>query len=117
MPECLIANGMLVDCEDLRRVGGAKKRFWVFNLDGIFRKKCNMGMVQLEELVAEDKTAIHDLLKNHFKYTKSTVAKEILDHFDSQVRRFIKVMPIEYKKIIEMKSEDEKLDLAEVSDA
>ena len=43
MPECLITNGMLVTCEDLRKVGGAKKRFWVFNLDGIDKTAGTQG--------------------------------------------------------------------------
>jgi len=90
---------------------------YVFDIKKNFRKKCNMSMVQLEGLTVEDKTAIHDLLKNHKKYTASTVAKGILDDFDEQVKHFIKVMPIEYKKIIELRTEEERLDLTEVSDA
>ncbi len=90
---------------------------YVFDVDGNFRKRCNMGMVQLEALDTDDRTAIHDLLKNHFKYTKSTVAKKILDNLQSSLKGFIKVMPIEYKKIIETKTEEERLDLIEISDA
>lgn len=33
--ECLVSNGMLVTCDDLRRVGGVNKRFWLFNINGI----------------------------------------------------------------------------------
>ena len=87
-----------------------------FDQDKNFRKKCNMGMVQLEELDTDDKTAVHDLLRKHLQYTQSPVAKKILDDFSAKIKRFIKVMPIEYKRIIELKSEDEKLDLIEVSD-
>ncbi|MDD5069520.1 MAG: glutamate synthase large subunit [Candidatus Omnitrophica bacterium] len=90
---------------------------YVWNLDGNFRKKCNLGMVQLEELKIEDKTVISDLLLSHCRCTGSNRARDILDNFDIQAKRFVKVMPIEYKKIIESKTEDEVLDLTEVSDA
>lgn len=43
MPECLVTNGMLTSCEDLRRVGGAKKRFWVFNLDAVDKTAGTQG--------------------------------------------------------------------------
>ena len=33
MPDCLITNGIVAECEDLRRVGGVNKRFWAFNLN------------------------------------------------------------------------------------
>ena len=50
------------------------------------------------------------------KYTHSEVAKDILDNFDKRKKKFIKVMPIEYKRVLEGKEVERKLDLLEVSD-
>jgi glutamate synthase domain-containing protein 3 len=44
------------------------------------------------------------------------VAKGILDDLNEQIKKFIKVMPIEYKHILEAKVVEEKLELVEVSD-
>jgi len=89
---------------------------YVFDRQDDFRKKCNMSMVQLEELDSDDKTAIHDLLRSHYEYTKSTIARGILDNFSEQLNWFVKVMPIEYKRIVELKTAEERLDLMETSD-
>ncbi|MFA5337765.1 MAG: glutamate synthase-related protein, partial [Candidatus Omnitrophota bacterium] len=89
---------------------------YVYDLEGNFRQKCNMEMVELEALSKEDETNIHNLLYNHFKYTNSTVAKALIDDFKKEIKKFIKVMPLEYKRILSAKKQERKLDLAEVSD-
>jgi len=89
---------------------------YVYDLEGNFRQKCNMEMVELEALSKEDETNIYNLLHNHFKYTKSTVAKALIDDFKKEVKKFVKVMPLEYKRILSAKKLERKLDLAEVSD-
>ncbi|MFH1414346.1 MAG: glutamate synthase-related protein, partial [Candidatus Omnitrophota bacterium] len=81
-----------------------------------FRKKCNMEMVGLEELLDSDLETVRNLVTNHYKYTKSTVARKILDNFKRESKKFVKVMPIEYKHILEGRKIEEKLDLTEVSD-
>ncbi|MDD5501461.1 MAG: glutamate synthase large subunit [Candidatus Omnitrophica bacterium] len=89
---------------------------YVYDEDETFRKKCNMDMVELEGIEESDKDTIHRLLNNHFKYTGSQKAKSILDGPGSHFKKFIKVMPIEYKRILETIKIEEKLDLAEESD-
>lgn len=83
---------------------------------GDFKKKCNMGMVELEKLDEEDMDTIRELLKNHHKYTQSLPAKHVLDNFSKEVKKFIKVMPIEYKRVLEGRAVEKKLELTEVSD-
>jgi len=90
---------------------------YVLNTDGKFGDRCNMSMIELEELKDEDKQTLDMLLKNHYKYTKSEVAKKLIDEGSSTYKKFIKVMPIEYKRILEMRAVEEKLDLMELSDA
>jgi len=81
-----------------------------------FRQKCNMEMVGFEALSKDDETNIYNLLHGHYKYTNSTVAKQLIDDFKKEVKKFVKVMPLEYKRILSTKKFERKLDLAEVSD-
>ncbi len=78
-----------------------------------FKKKCNLEMVELENLNSMDKETIHNLLHNHYKYTKSKKAKAILNDYNVYLKKFKKVMPLEYKKILEMYKLDKKLGVAE----
>ena len=64
----------------------------------------------------EDELTITDLLYNHYKYTASPLAKRVLDNFKEELKKFVKVMPLEYKRILEQKKLEQKMDLAEVSD-
>ncbi|MBN3041233.1 MAG: glutamate synthase large subunit, partial [Candidatus Omnitrophica bacterium] len=90
---------------------------YVYDYQRNFVQKCNLGMVQLEELNMEDRTTVRILLENHFEYTQSGIARKILDSYSNEIKRFIKVIPTEYKKLLEQKSQEEKLDLMEMSDA
>jgi glutamate synthase (NADPH/NADH) large chain len=62
-------------------------------------------MVDLDPLDAEDVVLLQELVSNHYQYTKSTVAKFILDDLENQVRNFIKVYPKDYKKVIQTRSQ------------
>ncbi|MDP2938946.1 MAG: glutamate synthase large subunit [Candidatus Omnitrophota bacterium] len=89
---------------------------YVYDKDKSFQSKCNTVMAQLEELSLEDLKTVHNLLLNHFRYTNSILAKKIMDDLQNQIKNFIKVMPLEYKRILEAKVMEEKLELSEVSD-
>ncbi len=89
---------------------------YVWDIEGNFRDKCNLEMVGLEELSDEDEETVFQLLHNHYKYTKSSVAEEIIKNFQKEKRKFIKVMPHEYKRILQQKQLEERLGLTEVSD-
>ena len=84
--------------------------------EGDFRKRCNTEMVELEKLEEEDIITIKQLLANHYRYTQSLLAKSALDDFKKEIKRFIKVMPIEYKRVLQGEAIDKKLGLTEVSD-
>ncbi|MCF7917079.1 MAG: glutamate synthase subunit alpha, partial [Candidatus Omnitrophica bacterium] len=81
-----------------------------------FQKKCNLGMVDIEAVSQEDKDTINNLLTLHKKYTNSIVASRILDNFENEFSNFIKVVPIEYKKVLDQKRIEEKLGVSESSD-
>ncbi|MCX5750412.1 MAG: glutamate synthase large subunit [Candidatus Saganbacteria bacterium] len=76
---------------------------YVYDKDGTFSEKCNLQMVELQTLQEEDKVTILRLLHIHFKSTQSPIARRILDNFTKEGRRFVKVMPLEYKRILEEK--------------
>ena len=65
-------------------------------------------MVELEQPdKPEDIATIRRLLENHHKYTGSTVAKAILDDWEKELRWFVKVMPTDYRRVLEHKAEVE----------
>ena len=86
---------------------------YLYSNDGIFDdKKFNLEMVELEDLTVQDDKKIHQLLNNHVDYTNSSRAKSILEDWDKNRKKFIKVMPTDYKKALEMmkKEEEAKID-------
>jgi glutamate synthase (NADPH) large chain len=89
---------------------------YIYDAEGDFNKKCNMDMVELETLEQGDKTLIHTLVSGHKKFTGSVVANKILVDFNKEIKKFIKVMPTEYKRILENKKIIKKQDLSEASD-
>ena len=67
-----------------------------------FRLNCNLEMVELETVEdAGDIVELKELIQKHAIYTGSTVAKHILDNWDTELARFIKVMPVDYKRAIQ----------------
>jgi glutamate synthase domain-containing protein 3 len=61
-----------------------------------------MGMVELEPVTAdEDIAELKQMIENHLRYTASDVAKRILNDWDGALSQFIKVMPTDYKRVLE----------------
>jgi glutamate synthase (NADPH/NADH) large chain len=61
-----------------------------------------MGMVELTLLEdMQDQKELKDLITRHHQYTGSPLAGKILDNWANYVTEFIKVTPIEYKKVLE----------------
>jgi len=89
---------------------------YVYDPDGDFRNKCNTGMVQLEKLTGVDLGTIEKMLLNHHRYTQSSLSKHLLANFLIEMRKFVKVMPLEYKRVLEKRESEKELELAEVSD-
>jgi glutamate synthase (ferredoxin) len=74
---------------------------YVYDEGGNFKPRCNLAMVELEEVLLEDEATLRSMLYNHYQYTRSPLAKGILDDFGRQVKKFVKVMPIEYRRVLE----------------
>jgi glutamate synthase (NADPH) large chain len=90
---------------------------YVLDTDGNFDYYCNKGLVELSSV--EDRSDIQELqelINNHLVYTQSSLAAEILTNWDEYLPRFVKVIPFEYKKVLEMQKIRElerKLQMAE----
>lgn len=75
---------------------------YVFNDNGNFDYFCNMGMVELslvEDLA--DIKELKELIINHQSFTGSKRAQDILEQWENNLSKFIKVIPYEYMKVIE----------------
>ncbi|XOV84094.1 MAG: glutamate synthase large subunit [bacterium] len=71
-----------------------------------FAPACNMEMVSLETVVAdEDITELQQLISNHAALTGSTVAQQLLDDWSNSVGQFVKVMPTDYKRVLEARKQ------------
>ncbi len=75
---------------------------FVLNEVDKFQSRCNLGMVELEKVTTvEDKKQLHEMITSHFMYTGSRNAKRILDAWETILPKFVKVMPIDYKRVLE----------------
>ena len=103
---------------------------YVLNGDGDFESRCNLAQVDLEPIAEEDDAlealdhqggdlethgrvdVSHDmtrydairlkqLIQNHLHYTNSNRAREILDNWEDYLPRFVKVMPVEYRRALQ----------------
>ena len=89
---------------------------YVYDEDGDFDEKCNTSMANIEELKEKDRIDIYNLVRNHKNYTKSEVAERVLGSFKEEIKKFKKVMPLEYKFILAREQIEARLDLLEVYD-
>ena len=73
---------------------------YIYNKEGNFEENCNSETFELETLLAEDLNDLKNLITNHGNYTESTVAKQILDNWEAESQKFLKVMPTDYKRVL-----------------
>jgi len=67
----------------------------------LFDTMCNLDMVELESVwKEEDKNLLHDLIQQHLKWTGSSRAQYILDAWPDMIGKFVKVVPIDYRKAL-----------------
>ncbi len=103
---------------------------YVLDEDGTFESRCNMSMVDLEPVAEEeemmqksyhqggdllhhgrvdvmsdmtrfDAERLQQLITNHWRYTSSARARDILDRWDEMKGKFRKVMPVEYRRALQ----------------
>jgi glutamate synthase (NADPH/NADH) large chain len=97
---------------------------YVLDEDGHFERHCNLSMVQLEPVPEEvaaseigelgahgrvhlnhlgkaDARLLHEFIENHLRHTGSVRARTILDNWAATLPKFVKVMPIEYRRALQ----------------
>ncbi|MBN2613291.1 MAG: glutamate synthase large subunit [Bacteroidales bacterium] len=75
---------------------------YVLDVDGNFEYFCNKGMVEISQVGDKDDIIeLQRLINNHYLYTRSELAEKILVSWDEYLPRFVKVIPFEYKKVLE----------------
>ena len=75
---------------------------FVLDREGDFRRRCNLEMVDLEPLAEPDEIElVRDLIIQHAGYTGSEVAARLLNDWDQAVNKFVKVMPLDFRRVLQ----------------
>ncbi|OGV53478.1 MAG: glutamate synthase subunit alpha [Lentisphaerae bacterium GWF2_50_93] len=84
---------------------------YVFDKDNTFDEFCNLDMVDLEQVVlSEDIFELKTIIENHYRITGSKKAEQILNDWENCLPLFVKVFPMEYRKVLgQMMKEDEEI--------
>jgi len=92
---------------------------YVFDEEGDFHTRCNAAMVSLEKIGPEESEQVRRLIKRHADYTGSQRAFKVLALWDEMMPKFVKVMPKDYKRVLQAikKAEDSGLSGDEALDA
>ncbi|HZA11781.1 glutamate synthase large subunit [Mycobacterium sp.] len=80
---------------------------YVYDPDGVFPDHLNTEMVELEELDGGDLEWLHRMLTKHLDATDSVPARRILADWPHRQRQFVKVMPRDYKRVLQAMAEAE----------
>ena len=88
---------------------------YIYDPQSQFESNCNLDLVELENLtIKEDIDELRRLIDQHAIYTGSTVARQILDNWRTSVPQFVKVMPTDYKRVLESMAFESELASAEI---
>jgi len=82
---------------------------YLFNPGQAAAKNINPGMVDLDPLSGEDETQLKAIIETHLEHTKSTIAQEVLNNWPESRGQFIKVMPRDYKRVLQKRKAQEEL--------
>ena len=75
---------------------------YVWDRSGDFNLKCNLALVALEKIEgAEEEADVKGLIEKHQQYTGSEVAAEALANWETFLTQCVKVMPVDYKRVLE----------------
>ncbi|MBY0433020.1 MAG: glutamate synthase subunit alpha, partial [Cyclobacteriaceae bacterium] len=79
---------------------------YVWDQKGHFKQNVNREMVIFDEISEQDEQQLHTLVERHYQLTGSEVAEEIVAHWQQSRAQFIKVMPVEYKAVLEKRKKE-----------
>ncbi len=79
---------------------------YVWDPEDRLRARCNLEMVELEELLDDpDIYELRTLIERHKQFTDSAVAARLLANWPTTLRQFVKVMPTDYKRVLMQQQE------------
>jgi len=79
---------------------------YIYDANASFAPRCNPEFVDIETLDRDlDAPLVMDLLKRHVRYTGSTLAARLLSDWPVASQLFVKVMPRDYRRVLEGKSQ------------
>ncbi len=84
---------------------------FIYDPDRSFAEDLNPEMVDLDPVSEEDEVILRQLLRNHFTYTSSELALDLLNDWDNLKTHFLKVMPRDYKAVLEQKKQKVNVDI------
>jgi glutamate synthase domain-containing protein 2/glutamate synthase domain-containing protein 1/glutamate synthase domain-containing protein 3 len=76
---------------------------YVYDRDNRFRGRCNVELVDLEELTDVDEEEVKALIAEHAARTGSMRGRNVLASWERESQRFVKVMPRDYKRVLEQR--------------
>ena len=74
---------------------------YVYDPARTFGQRVNLGDVDVEPLDPDDSLLVRELVQRHQAETDSVVAERLLESWDTEVLEFVKVMPRDYRRILE----------------
>ena len=74
---------------------------YIYKSEKFDKRNFNMEMIEFENPNDQDLDYINKLIENHFSYTSSKLAEDLLINWNKESNNFIKIMPTEYKLALE----------------
>jgi glutamate synthase domain-containing protein 3 len=74
---------------------------YVFDTENALDRLCNKDMVEIETMNEDDKQEVKEMIEKHFRYTGSDPAEWILENWEVAADLFVKVMPKDYKAVLQ----------------
>jgi glutamate synthase domain-containing protein 3 len=78
---------------------------FVYDPDGTFAIRCNKGNVDIKPLHEKSLPEIRRMLERHLEYTGSPVARRMLDNWETEIARFVRVMPRDFAAVLRKQEE------------
>jgi glutamate synthase (ferredoxin) len=74
---------------------------YILDEQGDFATRCNQQMADIETLDEEDVINLRQMIEKHAHYTQSKKAEKVLANWSEMVSKFVKVMPRDYKRVLQ----------------
>ncbi|MEL6849619.1 MAG: glutamate synthase large subunit [Bacteroidota bacterium] len=79
---------------------------YIYDPVSAFPAHCNPELVDLEKIPVEDEVFLRDMISRHYTFTGSRIALKIMTDWRQELLHFVKVMPRDYKRILESRKKN-----------